>query len=173
MPSVLWHCWLGIRKSIWPVNNYSVMKCSLLMWLAIWNEVQMICICASWCQCLPIISCWNKIQTGLTFLALAYPGCSWKEAVKWVSLCLWHNCEWKWTANVKGANVRPCRSQSVVKERTRSSEWLAITAAHSTHHSQLLLAPSAAVLRHPDTNSCDCITSFDNDIPTSYTSLNN
>jgi len=26
LPSVLWHCWLGIRKSIWPVKNW-VMKC--------------------------------------------------------------------------------------------------------------------------------------------------
>jgi len=21
LPSVLWHCWLSIRKSIWPVKN--------------------------------------------------------------------------------------------------------------------------------------------------------
>jgi len=108
MPSVLWHCWLGIRKSISPVNNYSVRKCSLLAWLAVWNEVQMICICASWCHCLPIISCCNKIQTGLTFLVLAYPDCSGKEAIKWVPLCLWRNGKWQWTANVKTANVAPC-----------------------------------------------------------------
>jgi len=24
MPSVLWHCWLGIRKSIWPVKNWVI-----------------------------------------------------------------------------------------------------------------------------------------------------
>jgi len=22
LPSVLWHCWLGVRKSIWPVKNW-------------------------------------------------------------------------------------------------------------------------------------------------------
>jgi len=22
MPSVLWHCWLGIKKSIWPVKKW-------------------------------------------------------------------------------------------------------------------------------------------------------
>ena len=26
LPSVLWHCWLGIRKSIWPIKNW-VMRC--------------------------------------------------------------------------------------------------------------------------------------------------
>ena len=36
-------------------------------------------------HCDPIISCFIKIQTGLTFLMLAYPGCPGIEAVKWVS----------------------------------------------------------------------------------------
>jgi len=22
LPSVLWHCWLGVRKSIWPIENW-------------------------------------------------------------------------------------------------------------------------------------------------------
>jgi len=26
LPSVLWHCWLSMRKSIWPVKNW-VMRC--------------------------------------------------------------------------------------------------------------------------------------------------
>jgi len=26
LPSVLWHCWLGVRKNIWPVKNW-VMRC--------------------------------------------------------------------------------------------------------------------------------------------------
>jgi len=38
-------------------------------------------------QLQPIISCFIKIQIGLTVLVLAYPGCPGKEAVKWVSLC--------------------------------------------------------------------------------------
>jgi len=34
-----------------------------------------------------IISCFVRIQLGLTFLVLAYPGCPVKEAVKWGSVC--------------------------------------------------------------------------------------
>jgi len=34
----------------------------------------------------PIVSCFFKIQNGLTFLVLAYPGCPEKEADKWVSV---------------------------------------------------------------------------------------
>jgi len=26
LPSVIWHCWLGISRSIWPVKNW-VMWC--------------------------------------------------------------------------------------------------------------------------------------------------
>jgi len=33
-----------------------------------------------------MISCFNEIQIGLTFLVSAYPGCSGKQAVKWISL---------------------------------------------------------------------------------------
>ena len=36
----------------------------------------------------PTISCFIKIQNGLTFLVPAYPGCPGKETIKWVSLCL-------------------------------------------------------------------------------------
>ena len=58
----------------------------LLAWLSVWSKVQMICIWSSWCHSHPIVSCIIKIQIGLTFLVLAYPGCPGKEAVKWVSL---------------------------------------------------------------------------------------
>ena len=39
----------------------------VLVWLSIWSEVQMICIWSSWCHCHPVISCFIKIQNGLTF----------------------------------------------------------------------------------------------------------
>ena len=39
----------------------------VLAWLPVWNEVQMICIWSSWCQCHPIISCCLKIQYDLRF----------------------------------------------------------------------------------------------------------
>jgi len=66
-PSVRWHCWLGVRKSIRPVIGV----------VTVWSKLQMICIWSSWChcQCHPIISCFIKIQIDLTFLVPAYPGC--------------------------------------------------------------------------------------------------
>jgi len=47
----------------------------VLAWLSVWSQVQMICIWSSWCHCLPIVSCFIKIQIGSTFLV----------PVKWVS----------------------------------------------------------------------------------------
>jgi len=47
----------------------------VLAWLSVWRKVQMICIWSRWCHCRSIISCFIKIQTGLTFLVPAYSGC--------------------------------------------------------------------------------------------------
>jgi len=69
-----------------------------------WSEVQMICIWSSWCYCHPIVSCFIKIKIGLTFLALAYPGCRGIEAVKQLSLCLNGNSS---SSYMKG-KVRSC-----------------------------------------------------------------
>jgi len=80
----------------------------VLAWLCVRSEVQIICIQSSWCHCHRIISCCIIIQNGLTFLVLAYPDCSGKEAVKWVS-CI-DQTAW--------------RSQLLDKGRTGSSESL-------------------------------------------------
>jgi len=40
---------------------------SVLAWLSVWSNVQMICIWSSWRHCHPIISCSSKIQNGLPF----------------------------------------------------------------------------------------------------------
>jgi len=64
LPSVLWHCWLGVRKSIQPVKNWAVRY---------WSEMQMNCIWSSWCQCYHIIYCFIKMQNDLTFLMPVYP----------------------------------------------------------------------------------------------------
>jgi len=77
LPSVLWRCWLGVRKSIWAVKWSE---------LSAWSEVQIICIWFSWCHCHPIVSCFIKIQNGFTFLMPAYPACPGKEAIKQVSM---------------------------------------------------------------------------------------
>ena len=52
MSSVLWHCWLGGRKSIRPVKT-RVMRC----WRGYLFGVRckMTCIWSSWCHCHPII----------------------------------------------------------------------------------------------------------------------
>ena len=52
------------------------------------SEVQMIRIWSSWCHCHPIISCFIKIQIGLTFLVPAYQGCPGKEAIKRVPIII-------------------------------------------------------------------------------------
>ena len=82
LPSVLWRCWLDVRKSIRPVKTE---------WWGVGMVIsleRMICLWTSWCHCHLIISCFVKIQNGLAFLAPAYTGCSGKEAVKWVSFSL-------------------------------------------------------------------------------------
>jgi len=55
----------------------------LLARLSAWSKVQMICIRFSHCH--PIVSCFVKIQNGLTFPEPAYPVCPGKEAAKLVS----------------------------------------------------------------------------------------
>jgi len=40
----------------------------VLVWQSVWSEMQMICIVFSWCLCHPLISCFIKVQIGLTFL---------------------------------------------------------------------------------------------------------
>jgi len=62
--------------------------------------------CDDRCHCHPIISCFIKIQNGLTFLVSAYPGCPGKQAVKWISvminftpLLFWWRCNNHWLAH--------------------------------------------------------------------------
>ena len=55
---------------VWAAGRASgPQKCSgeVLAWLAVWSEVQMICIWSSWCHCHPLISCSSKIQNDLPF----------------------------------------------------------------------------------------------------------
>jgi len=57
----------------------------LAAWLSVWSKVQMICIWTSWCHCYPIISCFIKIQNGLTFLVPAYVQPQQSTFFHWVS----------------------------------------------------------------------------------------
>jgi len=66
---VLWRCWLGGRKGIWPVKKTWVVGC----WRGcLWSTVQT-CIWPSWCHC-QSLSCFSKIQIGFTFLVPAHLG---------------------------------------------------------------------------------------------------
>ena len=78
VPSVLWYCWLGIRKSIRPVKIW------VLVWLFVRSEVQFVCIWSSWCHSIPkpyhLLP--NLNPDWFTFLVQAYPGYPKKEAIK-------------------------------------------------------------------------------------------
>jgi len=91
LPAVLWHCWLGVRKSI---RLYKLSD-EVLLWLSARSEVQIVCIWSSWRHCFPkrhrllphLNPDWFYLSSiGLPrFLyvsCIAYPGCPGKKAVK-------------------------------------------------------------------------------------------
>jgi len=72
VPSVLWRCWLGGRKGIWPVKNW-VVGC--------WHGY----LSGARCRLAyspADVSCFSKIQVGFTFLVPAHPGSPGKRAIK-------------------------------------------------------------------------------------------
>ena len=83
VPSVLWCCWLGSRKGIWPVKNW-VVRC--------WRGYLSGSRCRlAYTQLMPLpltVSCFSKIQIGFTFLVPAHPGSTGKRAVKRVCVCV-------------------------------------------------------------------------------------
>jgi len=82
---VLWHCWLGVRKSIRPVNNWVWWGVGVVICLERGaNDLHMVQLM----PLPPIVSCFIKIQTGLTFLSPAYQGCPGEKAVNWVCVKL-------------------------------------------------------------------------------------
>ena len=86
LPSVLWHCWLGGRKGIQPVKT------------ELWGAGMVICLERGadlhTAQLMPLpltVSCFTKIQIGVTFLVPAHSGSPGKKAVKRVCVCM---CVW-------------------------------------------------------------------------------
>jgi len=63
----------------------------VLAWLSVWSKVQMICMWSSWCYCHLNVSCFVRIQNGVTFLVPAYTGCPVKKAIKQVSIIACHS----------------------------------------------------------------------------------
>jgi len=78
--SVLWRCWLGGRKGILPVKKTEWWGAGMVICLERGADLHMF-------QLMPLpltVSCFSKIQIGVTFLVPAYPGSPGKRAVKWV-----------------------------------------------------------------------------------------
>ena len=111
LPSVLWHCWLGIRKGIRPVKNWLV-GC----WCGYLSGVRCRLADVHMAQLMPLpltVSCFSKIQIGFTFLVPAHPGSHRKRAVKRVCLLLAVRAEglgvqvgvWCWPADVDGVST--------------------------------------------------------------------
>ena len=83
MPSVLWHCWLGGMKGIWPVKNWAV-GCWHGICLEQGADLHM-------AQLLPLpltVSCFSKIQICFTFLVPAHLDSPGQRAIKRVCVCV-------------------------------------------------------------------------------------
>ena len=82
MPSVLWRCWLGGRKGIWPVKVVGCWRVCLERGA----DLHM-------AQLMPLpltVSCFSKVQIGFTFLVPAHLGSPGQRAIKRTLLLL--NC---------------------------------------------------------------------------------
>ena len=79
IPSMLWRCWLGGSKGIWPVKN--------CCWRGYLSGTR--CRLAYLLTPLPLtVSCFSKIQIGFTFLVPAHLSSPGKRAVKRVCVCV-------------------------------------------------------------------------------------
>ena len=85
VPSVLWRCWLGGRKSVWPVSGGE------LAWLSVWSEVQT-CIWPSWCHCHSLSLASVKSRLVLTF----WYRLTWVVPEKGLLNVWWRESEWQW-----------------------------------------------------------------------------
>ena len=75
---------MGGRKNIRPVKKLSG---GVLAWLSVWSEVETLHMA----QLMPLpltVSCFSKIQIGITFLVPAHLGSPGHRAVKRVCVCV-------------------------------------------------------------------------------------
>jgi len=66
--TVLWHCWLGVRKSKRSVKTEWL---GAGVWLSVWSKVQIVCIWSSGCHCHAKTSsrqvrCWSLTSLSIT-----------------------------------------------------------------------------------------------------------
>jgi len=98
VPSVLWYCWLGIRKGIRPVKKTERWGAGMVICLELGADLHM-------ARLMPLtltVSCFSKIQIGFTFLVLAYPGSPGKGPLNGC-VCV---CKWVFTLNESAVAVK-------------------------------------------------------------------
>ena len=87
LPSVLWRCWLGVRKGIQPVKNMEWWGAGVVICLErAANDLHMV-------QLMPLPPRYLLLQQNPEWFILlvpAYPGCPGKKAVKRLYVCLLH-----------------------------------------------------------------------------------
>ena len=81
LPSLLWHCWFGVGKSIRPVN---IERCGVGVVICLERGAD----CLHMVQLMPVhpkATCPSlaSFKSKLILLVPAYPGCPGKEAVEW------------------------------------------------------------------------------------------
>ena len=86
LPSVLWHCWLGARKGIWPVKNMEWWDAGRMVVCLLRgaNDLHMV-------QLMPLPPHHLLLQQNpewFIILVPAYPGCPGKKAVKCLCVCV-------------------------------------------------------------------------------------
>ena len=84
LPSLLWRCWLGGRKSIRPVKNPEWWGAGVVICLERSADLHM----AQLMSLLLTVCCFSKIQTGFTFLVPAHPGSPGKGPLTVVCICV-------------------------------------------------------------------------------------
>jgi len=95
LPSVPWRCWLGVRKSIRPVNKTSDKE---LTWLTVWTGVR-----CNWFAYRPADTTATPSTLALLksrkdlYLSAALPRLSWKKAANWLLCCC---CCWNHVCHI-------------------------------------------------------------------------
>jgi len=133
MFSVFAHCWLGVRKGIQPVKKWVIRYWHGYLSRASANDFHIVQLMPLPAHHLLLFSCCIKIQIGLTFLVLVYPGCPGKEAIRWVfcqPVCLLLSIECpastlvgccvgcRWVCNTWRASATSCSVAASARRQT-------------------------------------------------------
>jgi len=103
----------------------------LLAWLCARSKAQVICIWSNWCQCHPIISCFIKVQIGLTWhltCIVAMQVFLKKEAIERVSVIMY---QWQKTGKYQ-EYIKPLPETLILLHFTMLLDNFAITMIQTT-----------------------------------------